>query len=535
MTSRAFRTLCAALSLLAASAACTDLGVEPKSTVTSANIFNDPNSYRQFLAKLYAGLSITGQIGPFGSPDIQSIADEGFSGYMRLYWNMQELPTEEAVIAWGDGFLQDLNTQEWATTNEFVSGMYARIYQQVVFANEFLRQSNESQLAARGQNDPQLRADVASYRAEARYLRALAYYHGLDLFRNLPLVDESNAIGGGTPPQATPQELFDFIESELLAIREELPPSGRGEYYGRASMGAADMLLAHLYLNSEVYTGQARYSDARIVAERVITSNVYQLDDDWQDIFMADNHTSPEMIFPIPADGERQQSYGNLTTIIHASVGGSLNASDYGLNGGWWGIRVRPEFVALFGDSDTDDGRSTPLAGEEQGFGLNVTSLTNFTAGFAAPKYSNRTSTGQAGSDPEFVDTDFPLFRLGDAYLIYAEAFLRGGGGTQAQALTYVNALRRRAYGDNSGDIAGAQLTLPFILAERGRELYWEAKRRTDLVRFGLFTGDEYLWQWKGGEPAGIATPDWRDIYPIPEAQLAANRNLDQNPGYDDN
>ena len=532
MTSRAFRTLFASLGLLAVSAACTDLGVEPKSTVTSANIFNDPNSYKQFLAKLYGGLQMTGQQGNAGARDIESISDEGFSGYLRLYWNMQELPTEEAVIGWGDGSLQELNTQLWSTTNEFVSGMWARVFFQVGLANEFLRQSTEGQLSSRGQNDPEFRATIAMYRAEARFIRALAYYHGLDLFGNLPIVDENSPIGGSPPAQASRQQVFDFIEDELLAIREELPPSGRGGFYGRASAGAADMLLAHLYLNAEVYTGAAHWTEARMAAERVIGSGHYQLDDDWQDIFLADNHTSPEIIFPIPSDGKRQQSYGGMTTIIHASVGGNMNSGEYGLNGGWWGLRVRPEFVALFGDNDTADERSHPLVGEELGQNLNIASLGDFFAGYGGPKFRNVTSAGTAGSDPEFVDTDFPLFRLSDAYLIYAEAFVRGGGGTQALALQYVNDLRERAYGDESGNIVAADLDEDFILAERGRELYWEAKRRTDRIRFGLFS-NAGVWQWKGGVQAGTTTDAWRDLYPIPAAQLAANSNLQQNDGYD--
>jgi hypothetical protein len=144
----------------------------------------------------------------------------------------------------------------------------------------------------------------------------------------------------------------------------------------------------------------------------------------------------------------------------------------------------------------------------------------------------NKTSAGVAGSNATHPDTDFPMFRLGDAYLIYAEAHLRGGGGDRPQALAYVNALRQRAYGNTSGDISDPELTLQFILDERGRELLWEAHRRTDLIRYGLFTGGAYVWQWKGGAPAGTATETFRDLYPLPASELVANPNLTQNPGY---
>ena len=124
------------------------------------------------------------------------------------------------------------------------------------------------------------------------------------------------------------------------------------------------------------------------------------------------------------------------------------------------------------------------------------------------------------------------MFRLGEAYLIYAEAHVRGGGGTDSLALAYVNALRERAYGNTSGDITLPGLTLPFILAERGRELLWEAHRRTDLIRYGLFTGGSYLWAWKGNTMNGTTTLSHLNRFPIPATELIANPNLKQNPGY---
>ena len=529
MASRISRRLIVASMLMVAAPACTDLGVQPKSTVTTANIYTDPASYRAYLAKLYAGLQATGQTGCCDDKDIQTINDAGFSGYLRLYWNLQEVPTEEAAFAWGDDPLQELNTQTWGTGNNFIAGMYARIYFQIGHANEFLRQSTSSQLSSRGQNDPALLDAVEMYRAEARFLRALSYYHGLDFFGNIPIVDESYSLGGAPPPQNTSAEVFAFVESELLAIRDALPPANNSGYYGRASQAAADMLLAHLYLNAEIYTGASRASDARLAAERAIGAG-YVLASDWQHNFLADNHTSPEMIFAIPSDGVRQRSYGGMTTIVHAHVGPNMPAEEYGINGGWFGSRVRPEYVALFGDADTPDERSQVLV--KEGHSLSITQLRDRAdLGYGIGKYKNVTRTGAAGSDPEFVDTDFPMFRLADAYLIYAEAFLRGGGGTQAQALAYVNALRERAYGNTSGNITAGQLTLAFILDERGRELALEGKRRTDLVRFNQFTENK-VWEWKGNVQAGTTTASHLDLYPIPSGQIIANPNLDQNPGY---
>ena len=150
-----------------------------------------------------------------------------------------------------------------------------------------------------------------------------------------------------------------------------------------------------------------------------------------------------------------------------------------------------------------------------------------------APKFQNMTSAGATGSNPGFVDTDFPMFRLAEAYLIYAEAVLRGGGGDPgAGADLRERAPGARLGGNANGNITAAQLTLPFILDERGRELLWEAHRRTDLVRFGQFTGGSYLWSWKGGTSAGAATDAHLNLFPIPATELVANPNLKQNPGY---
>lgn len=521
------RNLLLSSALLVAVGACTDVTVEPKSTVTSANIFNEPTAYRQFLAKIYGNMSLTGQSGPAGSSDITS-NDEGFSQYIRLWWQMNELPTEEAVIAWNDGPLQELNTQLWGSSNSFLGQMYYRIYFQVSMANEFLRETSDAKLASRGQTS--IASTVKTYRAEARFLRAIAYWHAIDLFGDVPLVTEADAIGKTAPAQAKRADVYAYIVSELNAIRADLPAAGTGEY-GRADQGAASMLLAKVYLNAQVYTGTARWTEARTEAERVI-AGPYRLDANFRRIFSADNHTSPEMIFPIPEDGKKTQNYGSTTFLTHASVGNQMNAADYGLDGGWWGLRIKPEVTALFpsgGGPASADKRSAHFF--TAGQSVSVDNMTDFANGVAAPKFTNKTSTGQPGSDAGFADTDFPMFRLADAYLIYAEAVTRGGGGTRAQALDYVNQLRDRAYGNTSGRITDAQLTTDFLLDERGRELLWEGTRRTDLIRYGKFT-TAGIWAWKGNVKAGKTTEAFRNLYPLPASEIIANPKLKQNTGY---
>jgi starch-binding outer membrane protein, SusD/RagB family len=216
-----------------------------------------------------------------------------------------------------------------------------------------------------------------------------------------------------------------------------------------------------------------------------------------------------------------------MTFLVHAQVGGNMNASAFGIDGGWWGLRLKPQAASLV-NATAADKRSLIFT---DGQTLQIGDMLNFQQGLATTKYANVTSTGAVGSDLVFPDTDYPMFRLADAYLMYAEAVLRNGGGTRAQALTYVNALRTRAYGNASANISDAQLTLGFIKDERLRELYWEGHRRTDLIRFGEFT-TAGIWAWKGGIQAGRVTEAFRDLYPLPASELLANPNLTQNTGY---
>jgi hypothetical protein len=514
-----------ASAVLLAAASC-KITTEPESTVTDANIFNDRASYEAFLAKLYGGLVVTGQQGPHGQADFSRL-DEGFTQYTRQLWQLQELPTDEAVIAWNDAGLPELSNWGWGSSNQFIEMVYYRVFFQISLINEFLRETTDDKLAERGHTD--LADDIHQYRAEARFLRALSYWHGIDLYGDIPLVTEEDPIGATPPQQSTRPEIFQFIVDELTDIRDELPPPGGAEY-GRADQGALSMLLAKLYLNAEVYVGTDHYADAMTEIMNVI-SGPYQLAADFRANFMADNNNSPEIIFAVPQDGNDTQTWGNTTFLAHAGVGGTvMDPADYGLNGGWWGLRVTPEFYALFpGGQGGPDGRGIFFT---DGQNLEIGSITNWNDGYAAPKYTNLTSGGLPGSNLEFPDTDYPMFRLADAYLMYAEIFVRGAGGNQTQAVDYVNQLRERAYGNQTGNITGADLTLDFILDERARELWWEGHRRTDLIRFGVFTGSDKLWSWKGGVQAGAGTDAHFDLYPIPAKDLLANPNLRQNPGY---
>lgn len=498
---------------------------------TSATVFEDPESYKQFLAKLYAGLSLSGQQGPAGQPDLAGL-DEGFSNYLRLYFNLQELTTDEAVIGWNDGTIADLHAQTWTSGNEFIRTMYSRILYQVALTNEFLRQTNDAALDSRGV-DGELRSQIQDYRAEARFLRALSYYHALDLYGNPPFVTEEDPIGAFLPEQIQRPDLFSFIESELLAIEDEIIGATENEY-GRADRAAVWMLLSKLYLNAEVYTGTARYADVITYTTKAIESGYNIANVPYQYLFLADNDRNgaqEEIIFPITYDGLNSQGYGGTTYIIHAAIGGTMDPAEFGVNAGWAGLRTTPEFVNIFPNgAESEDARAMF---HTDGQRKEITSISNFNHGYAVTKYRNVDVNGDWGRDTtgEFPDTDFPMFRLADAYLMYAEAVIRGGGGSASQAVTYINELRERAYGDESGNIRPLDLTLNFILNERGRELYWEAHRRTDLIRFNQFT-ENGVWAFKGGVPQGTTTQPFRNLFPIPASDLGVNTNLTQNPGY---
>lgn len=513
--------------LVATVASCTnDLNTSPldDDVVTSASVYDSPERYRQVLAKLYSGYSATGQQGPAGDPDIQGI-DEGFSSYVRQMWVSQVIPTDEAVVGWSDPGLPPFNYQTWRPSNDFVLGMYSRVFYEVSLTNEFIRNAKD--------ND---NATVQSYNAEARFLRALSYWHALDLYGgSVPFVTEEDGVGAYQPEPAGSDSLFNFIENELLAIvgdggntstNQQLPDPQQNEY-GRADKAAAWTLLTKLYLNANTYIGEDHYSDAITYANKVIDNGGYSLEANYDDLFRSDNHTANGIIFPIVFDSENLPTYGGTNFIVHAQVGGSMDAGNFGIDGGWAGHRVTPQFVDKF--DQANDLRAMFYTSDQS---KQINSIPDFTNGYAVTKWKNIDSGGQPGPDPAFADIDFPMFRLADVYLMYAEATVRGGqGGNMTKAVNLVNDIRERAYGDMSGNITASELTLDFILDERARELYWEGHRRTDLVRFNQFTGGDYIWAWKGDTQAGTSTDDRYRHYPIPASDVNSNPNL-SNPDY---
>ena len=522
-----------------------DPSIDPDSK-TENSVKSNLDEAEQALAKVYASLVLTGQKGPTGSPDIQG-PDEGTSQFSRLLFYMQELPTDEAVVAWSDPGVPDFHNINWTASNGIIEAMYYRLAQTVSFANSFIDANQDSQFE-----------EMRKYGvAEARFIRAYAYYYLMDFFGDTPIVTKVKEKLEEND-QKSRAEVFAFIESELKAIESDLKAPKTNDY-GRVDKAAAWALLSRLYLNAKVYTGQERYADCMTYAEKVINSG-YSLTSNYKNLFLADNDTNGaqnENIFTANFDGLRSQTWAGTTFLVHAAIGGDMNASSFGVSDGWSGIRTTKALVQKFDDgvgnppiSWTDKRAMFFTNGQE----YEINDITKFAQGYAVAKYKNVTSAGVAGKDPgaKFVDTDLALIRLAEMYLNYAEAVIRSANSsniTDAQesaAYQYINRLRARAGASaisNTPNISALttaqqkkeryEKILNDILNERARELYWEGFRRTDLIRYDRFVEGSYLWPFKGGVAAGTAVDNFRKLYPIPSNIILASKGvIKQNTGY---
>lgn len=553
-------SLTAATLMLAPS--CTkDLDRTPTYDLSADVVYKDAAGYKNQLAKVYSGMAVTGPNGPDAtSGDIIGI-DQGSSDYIRQLWSAQELTTDEAVIQWGDAGVQDWHLMNWTSSGVLIRGLYSRLLYQITICNSYLQESTADKLSARGLSGTEA-SNIAQYRAEVRFLRALSYYHALDLYGNVPFVTEADPIGTpALPKQITRAALYAYIEGELKAITGDASGSSdilkdaRTNEYGRADKGAAYALLAKMYLNGVTYVGAsaapACYTNAATYAKKVIDAGYVLMANNpaattrlgksgYSRLFLADNDkNNTEIIFPIVQDGKFTQTYGGTTFLTHAAISNldvtNWKAAAYGVGSGWGGIRTTSRLFQQFPDTAADSRGRFHTAGQT----LEITSLTDFKYGYVPIKFANITSTGVAGSDPTFVDADYPMFRLADMYLTYAEAVARGGTGSASLSLQYVNAVRNRAFGGAAGgnvgsvvaDSLGNTKNYRFFLNERARELYWEGTRRTDLIRFGMYTKN-YNWPWKGGVQNGTSVADYLSLFPLPSSELSINTNLVQNTGY---
>ena len=487
------------------------------------SVLDSQDAFTQLLAKCYQGLAVSSSSGPSGGPDIDGV-DGGYGQYMRAVFNMQELTTDVVMCCWNDGSLYDVHNQCWNTSNEFVLSMYYRIFYQISLCNEFIRRSNATTIEGYNLKD--------SYIAEARALRLLSYYHAIDMFGNVPFSTEDDTVGSSGPKQISRGDLFEWMvnEAQDLINGNALAAAGNNEY-GRCDKGMVQMILAKLYLNAEVWADKAMYAECAQVCEQII-SEYPALHNNWQDLFCADNHRftasttygGDEIIFAVPQDGILIQSYGATNFLIFASTGGKMDAAAIGISSGWGGLSLTGAFTSKFEDGDK---RATFYKSEDYAQYIDEIrrESDSWSNGWKSMKFLNVNHDGSAAQTDGFVDTDFPVFRTADAYLMYAECAARGAA-DQTKGQNYLNAVRARA---GVGNLA---LTLDNIIDERGRELYYEGFRRQDLIRFDLFTTDKYLWEFKGGVQEGQAVDSHFNLFPIIASDKNANGNLEQNPGY---
>lgn len=513
---RKYLGIAALLTGLLATSCVGDLDVTPidPSTNTADKALNSADDYRAFLAQCYCGFATSGSYGPNGNNNISGL-DGGQSQYFRGLFHLNEYTTDETVVGWNDQTIQDLHGLAWTTGDTFIYALYSRIFYQIAMCNEFIRQLNASSLEF---------AEKASYVAEARALRALCYYHAIDMFGNVPFADEEDPIGA-KPERIERADLFNWLETELrdLISDDSALIEARQSEYGRIDKAGARMILAKLYLNAEVYAGVSKYNECAEICKQ-IQNDGYSLHDNYEELFMADNDETcrDEIIFAIEQDGVNTQSYGVTNFLIFGATGGDMDPASVGIGSGWGGYRVTPEFYDTFVAGDK---RALFYTATQQ---KEIDDIANFEHGYAFVKFKNIRSDGQPAKSTGFVDTDFPVFRYADALLMLAECAVRGATTTtMSEGAAALSLVRQRA-----GLPAVTSYTLDDILRERGCELYLECWRRSDLIRFGLFTTNAYLWSWKGGTKEGRAVDDHFNLFPIPDNDLNANSNLIQNEGY---
>ena len=499
--------------------ACTeDLDRFPTNALTNEKQFSTVDGYKQAMVSAY----------------IQFAGANNF--FYRDFFELQEVTTDEIVNTWGDHQETTLN---WSSEHDQSTGVYQSGLYLITLCNNFIIESEASLVASRGLSDAE-QQEVEIFKNEVRFIRAYAYWMLMDLFGNPTFATEETLKNGEVPGQILRADLFNYIESELKEIEPTMVVA-RANEYGRADKAAVWSLLSRLYLNAETYTGSQKYTEAITYSKKVIDAG-YSLEQNHQWLMLGDNYQNTnEFIYTFNYDNEKVRTWGGTNTYSLGAAG--VTASVNGMSSSWNLYRVTQSIPALFPSNDPSIDKRAVFWTEnnESSRTIEVESLPNSLNGYSVYKYRNVTRDGssinQENTFNNLSDIDFPVFRLAEMHLIYAEAVLRGGsGGDINTALSHINKIRGRAYDNNpnstQGNITLAELDLDFILDERARELLWEGFRRTDLIRYNKCTTSDYLWAWKGGVKNGAAVDAKFRLFPIPITDLLANPNLKQNTGY---
>lgn len=490
-------------------------------------------------SNIYSRLTITGNKQPYGDCDISGF-DESSTLFYRMMHELNELSADQMWWIWSDIGITDLRDHSWKADNTIIGGLFFRLYKNIDFCNQYLDITANS-----------TDTEIVAKRAEARFMRAFYYSYLLDMFGSVPIITTHSPTD--YPKQATRTELFQFVVSELKEVADLLPASGLRASYYRVDRVAAWLLLSRVYLNGQVYAGADFFNEAANYAKKVIDSN-YALATNYRHLFMGDNEpayltlgntAAQEVILAADQNPQTARSWGGSKFLICAySDAGSTPYT--GCPESWKIMRSKTNLINLFFTDDevltVKDSITTAQAhddralfcssynGKEYSFRCNQ--QTDFYGCWAVVKYTNLgASQAYKPSDSQWPDMDIPLMRKAEAYLTYAEAVMRGAAEQDGlTALQAVNTLRERANATSF-----TTLTLQDIIDEWGREFYAEGRRRSDLIRFGMFGGQaDYNWEGKAGmNCTDSSTFDlYRNIYPIPDSYRKTNPNIIQNEGY---
>ena len=504
-------TLFAFISLVS----CTDLQEKVLDEQLGTNLVSDPNNVEALINPPYASLRRT---------------IEWYD-----YWGLQEVSTDEVIVPargtdWYDnGDWQKLHLQTWTPDHVRLKNVWEVLNQGVSRANTAIYYIGKF---------PQT-ATTTQYINEAKFLKSYYMYLLCDLFGQVPFREADDVDFSVAPQVLSRKDAADKIITELNAIMPSLKTKA-DVGSSRATVGAAQALLAKVYMNYEVWTGVKKYTEAITACNSLISSPNYAVATDYWTMFQKDVTEHPEFILRIPMDDMVDMGSGSVWvnfTLHYSQVFGNLTST-------WNGPSTTSTFYNTFdkvNDARYQDNRIKAECGFNQGFlvgqqyGLDGTALKQRNgsplifvpevnlqsspenAGIRVVKFAPNSATTHQFSSPN----DVPVMRISDIYLLRAEAKLRTGDA--AGALTDINYLRSKRSAAGKTLPALASVTLDDILKERGYELYWEGLRRQDLIRFGKF-GE--AWQEK---PATAAT---KAIYPIPTSAKDVNKNLTQNPGY---
>ena len=537
----------------------------------------DPNSSTSFnqdrmFTKCYSCMAVIGQSGPGENSDVEDI-DAGTSGFYRTIWYCNELTTDEAWWIWNDAESKQMCQTNWEGTNTMIRAIYTRLNLNIKYCNHYLKYATSET------------EEDKNRLAEVRWIRAFHIFYLMDMYLYAPLITEENTEFPHFLPR---HEIYKWLVDELNDLIVALPAQRVSEY--RVGKAAAQLLLARIYLNADVYNkynkewnpgqmwGKAYEAASAVIndnpqhqlvgqAQKIVTDSGFVYTP-YQQLFMGDNHrpeVMKEALFQIYQDGLYAQSYATSMMLIGANRLKGMIA--WGIEAEWHSMRTSPTLVDKFLkpvniDRETAkdmvideydmraylaDDRAI-LCSDSVNTGYKFTIKGNQDLGdtkymfdcWAGCKFTGVYSTASLPElsprqNPSWPDTDIPMLRLAEAYMIQAEALFRQG--KSGDALNIINnVIRARAAANPLPSLD--EMTL---LDEWSREFWYEGRRRIDLIRFGRFFGpssDQYRYHWEGrmgkndmppaeNSPFFVAgTPEYMNWFPVPSEDKRSNPNF---------